>query len=92
MRQNALSAMLAVALCAAASISVSMPVQAKEISTIRFGVEAVNGAQRFQHIPALFGEVSGNVYYLPSSMSQTVGQQNSTPGSCGVFRERASHL
>jgi lysine/arginine/ornithine transport system substrate-binding protein len=40
MRQNALSAMLAVALCAAASISVSMPVQAKEISTIRFGVEA----------------------------------------------------
>jgi lysine/arginine/ornithine transport system substrate-binding protein len=40
MRQNALSAMLAVALCAAASMSVSVQVQAKEISTIRFGVEA----------------------------------------------------
>lgn len=39
MRQNALSAMLAVALCAA-SMSVAVQVQAKEISTIRFGVEA----------------------------------------------------
>jgi lysine/arginine/ornithine transport system substrate-binding protein len=38
MRQNALNAMLAVALCAAALVPVQ--VQAKEISTIRFGVEA----------------------------------------------------
>src|SRR5471030_3254731 len=39
MRQNALSVMLAVALCAA-SMSVAVQVQAKEMSTIRFGVEA----------------------------------------------------
>jgi hypothetical protein len=49
-------------------------------------------AQSLQHIPAFFGEVHGNLYKLPSSMRQTVGQHDFNPGSFGVFGERASHI
>src|SRR6202161_4592832 len=65
----------------------------REAALFRFGVEAVYGTQRLQHIPAFFGEVRGNVYNLPPSMRQTVGQQNfDTRQLWRVPRESVAHL
>ncbi len=65
----------------------------REAALFRFGVEAVYGTQRLQHIPAFFGEVRGNVYNLPPSMRQTVGQKDfHTRQLRRVPRGRASHI
>ena len=53
----------------------------------------VYGTQRLQHIPAFFREVRGNIYNLPPSMRQTVGQQNfHTRQLWRVPRESVAHL
>jgi hypothetical protein len=56
-------------------------------------VGLIDLAQGLQHIPAFLGEVRGNVYNLPSSMSHTVSQQDfHTRQLRRVPRESVAHL
>lgn len=56
-------------------------------------VGQVDLAQSFQHIATLFREVRGNLDYLPSSMSQTVGKQDFHARQFGrVPRKSVAHL
>ena len=60
----------------------------------RLRIIFIDVAQRFENITAWFREVRGYVYKLPSSMSQTVSEQNL--GAVAQFRciarQRITHL